>query len=63
MIQFHRARANKNNCFIIKNQILHVVSQRPRVTYEKLLHECQRHECNNGVILRVPHDTWWVKPA
>ena len=25
-------------------------SQGPRVTYEKLLHECKRHECNHALL-------------
>ena len=34
-----------------------MVSQWPRVTYEKLLYECQRHECNIDFISRVPDGT------
>jgi len=35
----------------------YMVSPRPRVGYAKLFHECQRHECNNAVIARVPDGT------
>ena len=37
-----------------------MVSLRPRVTNEKLLQKCRRHECNNDVISQVPDGTNFV---